>query len=113
MSGSLNGARYGVAIALGAALSFLGLGVLWIGTPWPAQALMLIPFFGATAALRRTDPNRRDWTVPVILGAAPLGALITRFRDPSGSHLFPVLIVCAWAAGAWAGSFCFRTPPEA
>lgn len=97
-----------LALIGGGALSFAGLGLLWIGTPWPYQTLMSVPFFLLAFALARTDASR-GWTpLFALCGAAPIGSLIMRFRDSSGSHLFPVLIVCGWIAGTLAGLFLGR-----
>lgn len=105
--------RAALAMAGGAALSFFGMGILWIGTPWPLQALMFFPFLGLTAILTRTDPEKRSWALEAIAGAGPLGLLLMRFRDANDSHLKPILIVCAWAAGAWLGGRAFGKKADA
>jgi hypothetical protein len=43
--------------------------------------------------------------LPILVGAAPLGALLVRFRDAEGSHLMPVLLVTVWILGALGGAF--------
>ncbi len=83
----------------GIALSCIALGVLWIGTPWPAQFLMCIPFFIAAYAITRLKADGRF----VLLGAAPVALLVVQFRDKEGSHAAPVLLVCAWAASILLG----------
>jgi hypothetical protein len=98
-----------LSVAGGLVLSFLAFGVLWIGTPWKYQALMGVPFFLLTLATawKDEDGGKRQLAL-VLAGAAPLGLLIMKFRDPSGSHVKPVLIVCAWAAGAALGWLAAR-----
>ena len=93
------------ALAGGFALSFVGLGVLWIGTPWHYQALMFFPFLLLAFAVSRTGPAGDNTFMLTIWGAAPIGALITMFRDKDDSHLGPVLIVCAWLAGTLSGHY--------
>ncbi len=98
-----------LALSGGFGLSFLAFGLLWIGTPWPAQALMAVPYFVLTWALTRGAPGAANQLLTFVLcGAAPLGLLITRFRDKNDSHLFSILIVCAWVAGAVAGRCASR-----
>jgi len=106
----LSGLAPGLAFLGGAGLSFLAFGVLWIGTPWRYQALMGIPFFLVSLALVKVAPAERQRQVLLLLftGAAPLGGLMTMFRDPAGSHLKPILIVCVWAAGIFAGYVAAR-----
>jgi hypothetical protein len=99
------------AVFGGAVLSFLAFGALWVGTPWPLQALAAIPFFALTWLVTRGVPAASGrLLVFVLIGAAPLGSMITRFRDKNDSHLKPVLIVCSWAAGAALGRFLNRKP---
>ena len=83
----------------GFALSFIALGVLWIGTPWWAQFLMCIPFSIATYAITRRKADGRL----VLVGAAPIALLVIQFRDKEGSHAAPVLLVCAWTASILLG----------
>lgn len=91
------------AAAGGFALSFLGLGLLWIGVPWAYQSLMFFAFFLLSFAVTRARAAGDDVSLFVIYGALPLGALISLFRDKNDSHLMPILIVCAWLAGALLG----------
>lgn len=99
--------RTTLALIGGAVLSFLAFGVLWIGTPWPYQALMGVPFFLLAFALmwNASAEVRRQVLWLLFTGAAPLGALMTRFRDANDSHLKPILVVCAWACGILAAYF--------
>lgn len=98
-----------LALAGGFGLSFLALGLLWIGTPWPFQALMGVPFFVLTWLLARGAPGSANQLLTFVLtGAAPLGLLITQFRDKNDSHLNSVLIVVCWFAGAALGRYLVR-----
>jgi hypothetical protein len=92
-----------LALAGGFALSFVGVGVLWIGTPWAYQMLMFIPFLLLAFAITVTSPAGDHAFLLVIAGAAPIGALLTLFRDRNDSHLMSILVVCAWLAGTLAG----------
>lgn len=94
-----------LAVAGGFALSFGGLGVLWIGTAWPYQALMFMPFFVFAFGLSRTGGVGENAFLMIAAGAAPIGALFTMFRDKNDSHLMPILMVCAWLAGILEGHF--------
>ncbi len=97
------------ALAGGAVLSFLAFGVLWIGTPWHLQVLMGIAFFILTWVLTRGVPAAANSLFGLVMvGASPLGLLMMRFRDKNDSHLFPILIVCSWVAGAALGWFLNR-----
>ena len=98
-----------LALAGGFGLSFLGLGLLWIGTPWPIQALMAVPYFILTWALTRGASGAANQLLTFVLtGAAPLGGLIMMFRDKNDSHLNSILTVAAWAAGAALGRLAAR-----
>ena len=101
-----------VAVAGGFALSFVGLGVLWIGTPWQYQALMFIPFFLLAFAVTRTGVAAKNEFLLVMGGAAPIAGLISLFRDKNDSHLMPMLMVTAWAAGVLAGHFLAASLPR-
>lgn len=92
-----------VALVGGFALSFLGLGVLWIGTPSPYQALMLIPFLLLAFAITWTGDVADRLFVLILVGAAPIGGVMTMFRDKNDSHLASILVVCTWLAGTLAG----------
>lgn len=102
-----------VALAGGFILSFVALGALWIGTPWHYQALMLFPFLALSFAMARAGgANGNGLLLLVIVGALPIGALVSLFRDKDGSHLMPILMVGAWVAGAWLGRYLARMPSE-
>jgi len=92
------------AVIGGFALSFVGLGVLWIGVSWTYQLLMFIPFLLLAFVIARTGDAGDGLFALVIVGAAPIGWLITKFRDRNDSHLTSILVVCAWLAGAVAGA---------
>ncbi|MGE5089376.1 MAG: lysophosphatidic acid receptor [Candidatus Levyibacteriota bacterium] len=101
-----------VALAGGFILSFVALGALWISTPWRYQMLMFLPFLALSyVTARASDAGGRDLLLLLIVaGATPIGALVVQFRDKDGSHLMPVLIVCAWVAGATLGRYLVRKP---
>lgn len=101
-----------LAVIGAAGLSFLAFGVLWIGTPWRYQALMGVPFFLLSYGLVRnaTAEQQRQILMLLFAGALPLGSLMTRFRDAHDSHLKPIIIVCAWAAGILAGWYWGTKP---
>jgi hypothetical protein len=92
-----------LALVGGFGLSFLALGVLWIGVGWMYQLLMTIPFLLLAFAITRSGDagDRLSWLI--VLGAAPIGWLLTLFRDKNDSHLMSLLVVCAWLAGTLAG----------
>lgn len=97
-----------LALIGGFLLSFLGFGLLWSGIPWHFQMLMFFPFLLFTWVISRWNQGAADGCVGIILGAAPLGVLITQFRDNTDSHLLPVLIVVGWIIGIAAGYFLAR-----
>lgn len=102
------------AAAGGFALSFLGMGTLWIGAAWHYQALMFLPFLLLAFAITRSGEPGDKLFMVVIYGAAPIGLLITQFRDSNDSHLMPILMVCAWLAGVLAGHcLAANLPPPA
>lgn len=92
-----------LAAAGGFGLSFLGLGTLWVGAAWHYQALMFLPFCLLAFAITRSGNPPDKAFMGVIYGAAPLGLLITQFRDSQDSHLMPILMASAWLAGILAG----------
>ncbi|MBS0424222.1 MAG: lysophosphatidic acid receptor [Proteobacteria bacterium] len=93
-----------LALAGGFLLSFLGFGLLWSGISWSMQLIMIVPFFLLSYGLYRWSSNATLSCVFIFIGAAPLGLLITRFRDTNDSHLMPILIVSGWMIGILAGS---------
>ncbi|MGZ3649862.1 MAG: hypothetical protein ACXVB9_01780 [Bdellovibrionota bacterium] len=92
----------------GFALSFLGIGVMWIGLPPLAQFGMAALFCGAAFLLSRFAKQGSFALTTLLIGATPLGAILVQFRDKNDSHLLSILLVCGWmagaAAGAWLGS---------
>lgn len=94
-----------MAVAGGFALSVLAIGVLWIGTPWHLQALMFVPFLLLAFAITRTGAVPDNVYLFAAAGAAPLGGILMLFRDKQDSHLMPILMVVAWAAGLAVGHF--------
>jgi hypothetical protein len=85
----------------GFALSFIGMGLLWIGLPWVCQALMFFPFLLLAYALAKAGGVAT--AMSVLYGALPLAMLLMMFRDRDDSHLMPMLIVAAWLAGILGG----------
>lgn len=97
------------ALIGGFTLSFLAFGLLWIGTQWPVQTLMAVPFFGLTWLLVRGAPGSANQLLTFVLcGAGPLGLLMTKFRDKNDSHLTSILVVCSWVVGAALGWYVAR-----
>lgn len=94
-----------LALAGGFLLSFLGFGLLWSGISWHMQLIMTLPFFLLSYGLYRWSNNATLSCVFILVGAAPLGLLITRFRDTNDSHLLPILIVSSWVIGIFAGFY--------
>ena len=101
-----------LALAGGFLLSFLGFGLLWSGIPWHIQLIMAAPFFLLSYGLYRWDGNAALSCIFILIGAAPLGLLIARFRDTNDSHLLPVLIVVSWLIGIFAGYFWGKLSQE-
>jgi hypothetical protein len=93
------------AVGGGFILSFIGLGVLWIGTPWHYQALMFFPFLLLSFSVTRIRNARDNVFLLVLYGAMPIGALMVMFRDKNNSHLMPILMVCTWVAGILLGHY--------
>jgi hypothetical protein len=100
--------RQGLFLILGIAgsfaVSFLGLGLLWIGLPFPVQAVISLVFLLLAYGLGRFLKNIGT-TLTTFAGAAPIGLLITQFRDQNDSHLKPVLLVLGWALGMFLGAW--------
>lgn len=101
----MNSGRKGILLVVallgGFILSFVGLGVLWVGTPWPYQMLMFFPFLLLALGVKRFGGNG----VHVLIGAVPVALLLVQFRDKDNSHLMPVLIVVAWGLGIFLGHY--------
>ena len=94
-----------LALSGGFLLSFIGFGVLWSGIPWHYQLIMFFPFLLLSFAVSRWNKGTVDGCIFILCGAAPLGALITQFRDSNDSHLMPILIVLGWLIGITSGYF--------
>lgn len=80
-------------VEAGFTLSVVALLILWIGTPWPYQFLMTVPFVIAAFAIRRSGKT----ALSMLAGILPIGLLFLSFEDPDHSHLYPFLLVVAWA----------------
>lgn len=94
-----------LALIGGFLLSFLGFGLLWSGIAWHFQLLMCFPFLLLAWVISHWNRAAVESCASIVLGAAPLGILITQFRDNNDSHLMPVLIVVSWLIGIAAGYF--------
>lgn len=98
--------RTGLALALGFGLSFVALGLLWVGTPWPLQALLGLAFAAAAWVLCRAGSGRTlEPALALVAGAAPIGLVLVQFRTPDGSHASSIAVVLAWVAGTAAGAW--------
>lgn len=94
------------ALGGGFLLSFLGFGLLWSGIAWAVQMVLALLFFTALSyALSRWSQGAILPEILLVIGALPLGLLMMQFRDTSGSHLMPVLVVLSWLLGIAAGYF--------
>lgn len=88
----------------GFALSFLGVGLLWVGLKTPIQCTNAILFFLLSYLLTKFLKKSNIVFGIIVAGAAPLASILVRFRDSEGSHLMPFLVVTSWAAGTFLGS---------
>lgn len=93
------------ALIGGFLLSFLGYGLLWSGIAWHFQLIMLLPFLLLSYAVFRWSKGSTGSCAFILIGAAPLGILISQFRDTNGSHLMPILVVFSWIIGMLAGYY--------
>ncbi len=93
--------KSGTALAAGFGLSFLALGLLWIGVPTPWQFLMFLPFLIAAFVTRRL---RAPW-YGMFLGMLPIGALLVQFRDNEGSHASSIALVLSWVVAVAIGNY--------
>jgi hypothetical protein len=84
------------------ALSFAGLGVMWIGKPWGeiVIALLYLALAFGVARWRGRDSALFSVGLPML----PLGLLIMQFRDNSDSHLLGIAITAGWALGILIGA---------
>ncbi|WP_292994228.1 lysophosphatidic acid receptor [Nitrosomonas sp.] len=86
-------------------LSFLGFGLLWSGIAWHVQLIMMLPFLLLSYGVFRWSKGSIGSCAFIFIGAAPLGILISQFRDTNGSHLMPILVVFSWVIGILAGYY--------
>ena len=86
-------------------LSFLGFGLLWSGIAWHFQLIMILPFLLLTYSVFRWSKGSIGFCALIFIGAAPLGMLISQFRDTNGSHLMPILVVFSWIIGILSGYY--------
>lgn len=101
-----------MALAGGFLLSFIGFGVLLSGVPWHYQLIMFLPFLLLSFALTHRGKGALDSCFFILCGAAPLGILITQFRDHNDSHLLPILMVSSWLVGIISGYFLAKISPD-
>lgn len=99
------------ALIGGFLLSFIGFGVLWSGISWHYQLIMFLPFLLLSFVLTRWGKRALDSCFFILCGAAPLGILITQFRDNNDSHLLPILMVSSWLIGIISGYFLAKISP--
>lgn len=93
------------ALIGGFLLSFFGYGLLWSGIPWHLQLIMILPFLILSYGMFRWSKGSIGSCAFIFIGAAPLGILISQFRDTNGSHLMPILVVSSWVIGILAGYY--------
>lgn len=93
------------AVLGGFVLSFLAMVILWSGIPWLIQMIMFLPFLLLSFAIFKWSNESLSMCALILLGAAPLGVLMLQFRDTTGSHLLPVLVVLSWIIGISAGCY--------
>ncbi|MBX3616288.1 lysophosphatidic acid receptor [Nitrosomonas sp.] len=94
------------ALGGGFLLSFLGFGLLWSGISWAVQMVLALLFFTALSyGLSYWSSGAVLPAMLLVIGAMPLGLLMMQFRDTSGSHLLPILVVLSWLFGMLAGYF--------
>ncbi len=91
----------GAGVCAGLGLSFLALGLLWIGTPWHVQFLMTAPFVLAGYVTKHFGGS----TIPVLAGLFPLGAVVVQFREKNESHAISIALVSAWVVATVGGAF--------
>lgn len=101
MSNGKQGVLRIAALLGGFILSFVGVGVLWAGAPWPYQLLMFFPFLLLAFAIERFEST----ALPMLIGVFPIGTILVQFRDKDNSHLMPVLAVSAWVLGILLGHY--------
>ncbi len=90
-------------------LSLVALLILWIGTPWPYQFLMTIPFIIVAFIIRRSGKT----ALSMLAGILPIALLFLLFQDADHSRLYPILLVIAWVLSIVLGHYLggrFRLP---
>jgi hypothetical protein len=99
-----------LAILLGGVLSFLSIGLIWTGINQWSQAVITLLFFGLSFfASKKTQFDPRVLGA-ILIGAAPLGGIVTLFRDKNNSHLLGFAIVASWIIASYLGA---RRPAKA
>ncbi|PTQ80038.1 lysophosphatidic acid receptor [Nitrosomonas ureae] len=93
------------ALVSGFLLSFISFGLLWSGISWHIQLIMTLPFLLLSCAVYRWSKGALGSCAFIVVGAAPMGVLISQFRDTNDSHLMPVLVVLSWILGVLAGCY--------
>lgn len=102
-----------LALFSGFALSFLGLGILWVGTPWHWQVWMGLPFALLAFVLCRWSEVAGVAAVAMLIGAAPIGSLLAMFRDSDNSHFKSYVVILSWAIGLLLGYALARATRKA
>ena len=85
------------------ALSFLGLGFLWIGK-LGGEVIVAALYLWLAYSVSHLR-GKRIALLTVALPALPIAALIVQFRDSNDSHLGSIAIVLGWLAGITLGAF--------
>jgi hypothetical protein len=89
----------------GALLSFLSLGIIWTGVNQWIQAIVTVTFF--ILSYFTFKPSKTPM-YSILIGAGPLGSLLTQFRDKNDSHLLGITIAGSWVLatllGGWLAS---------
>lgn len=83
-----------VGIIMGGMLSFLALGMLWIGNL--SATIFVLPFFALASFALCSVRGVQLAVLSLGAGAIPLGMLLVMFRDASGSHMLPIATVLSW-----------------
>ena len=85
------------------ALSFLGLGFLWIGK-LGGEAIVAALYLWLAYSVSHLR-GKRIALMTVAAPAVPIAALLVQFRDSNDSHLVSIAIVLGWLAGITLGAF--------
>lgn len=97
-----------MCMAAGAGLSFLGVGMMWVGQPWCGVYLSALFAALVFACGRCPGVRSRDAMLFAGTGALPLGMLLCQFRDANDSHLMSVAFVGGWYAAMLLGAAAAR-----